>query len=160
MINADHQVNDGLDAKCANNQKTTWTYNQGVVLGGLAELHGQMHDAKLIDEANAIAAATLVSAKLVDKQGVLHEPCEPECGADGTQFKGIFMRNLAALYRVAPNARYRDFVLKNAESVWRGMRPPEYEIGTAWSQPYGDANASTQSSGVDVLVAAVEVESR
>jgi predicted alpha-1,6-mannanase (GH76 family) len=160
MINADHQVNDGLDAKCANNQKTTWTYNQGVVLGGLAELHGQMHDAKLIDEANAIAAATLVSAKLVDKQGVLHEPCEPECGADGTQFKGIFMRNLAALYRVAPNASYRDFVLKNAESVWRGMRPPEYEIGTAWSQPYGDANASTQSSGVDVLVAAVEVESR
>ena len=88
MVNADHQVNDGLDGKCVNNQKTTWSYNQGVVLGGLAELYGQTHDAKMLDEANAIAAATLKSPALIDKHGVLHEPCEPDCGADGTQFEG------------------------------------------------------------------------
>jgi predicted alpha-1,6-mannanase (GH76 family) len=161
MINADHQVNDGLEAglgaKCVNNHKTTWSYNQGVVLGGLAELYSQTHDVKILDEANAIAVATLASAALIDKQGVLHEPCEPDCGADGTQFKGIFMRNLAALYRIAPRASYRDFVVNNAKSVWKGMRPPKYEIGTSWSAPYGEANASTQSSGVDALVAAAAV---
>jgi predicted alpha-1,6-mannanase (GH76 family) len=157
MINADHQVNDGLDEKCVNNQKTTWSYNQGVVLGGLAKLYSQTHDAKMLDEANAIAAATLKSPALIDKHGVLHESCEPDCGADGTQFKGIFMRNLAVLYRIAPSATYRNFVLKNADSVWKGMQPPKYEIGTSWSAPYGDANASTQSSGMDALVAAAAV---
>ena len=33
MINADNLVNDGLDASCKNNKRTTWTYNQGVILG-------------------------------------------------------------------------------------------------------------------------------
>lgn len=157
MVNADHQVNDGLDEKCVNNQKTTWSYNQGVVLGGLAELYGQTHDAKMLDEANAIAAATLKSPALIDKHGVLHESCEPDCGADGTQFKGIFMRNLAALYWIAPSAGYRDFIVKNADAVWKGMQPPQYEIGTSWSAPYGEANASTESSGLDALVAAAAV---
>ena len=157
MINADHQVNDGLDEKCVNNQKTTWSYNQGVVLGGLAELYRLTHDEKLLDEANAIAAATLKSPALIEKHGVLHESCEPDCGADGTQFKGIFMRNLAALYRIAPSASTRDFVMKNADAAWKGMQPPKYEIGTSWSAPYGDANASTQGSGVDALLAGAAV---
>lgn len=164
MINADHQVNDGLEigsnGKCVNNRKTTWSYNQGIVLGGLAELYGQTHDAKLLDEANAIAAATLTSPVLVSKDGILHESCEPDCGADGTQFKGIFMRNLAALYRVAPEASYKEFILKNSDNVWAGMEPPKYEIGTSWSAPYGKVNASTQSSGVDALVAAIAVSER
>jgi len=157
MINADHLVNDGLDSKCVNNQKTTWSYNQGVVLGGLAELYRLTHDEKLLDEANAIAAATLKSPALIEKHGVLHESCEPDCGADGTQFKGIFMRNLAALYRIAPSASTRDFVMKNADAVWNGMQPPKYEIGTSWSEPHRAANASTQSSGVDALVAGAAV---
>ena len=164
MINADHQVNDGLeigsDGKCVNNRKTTWSYNQGVVLGGLAELYEQTHDEKMLDEANAIAAATLRSPVLIDKLGILHEPCEPDCGADGTQFKGIFVRNLAALYRLAPSASYRDFVVKNADAVWKGMQPPKYEIGTSWSAPHGEANASTQSSGMDALVSAAAVSQR
>src|SRR5271157_6386471 len=32
-------VNDGLTADCANNGGTTWTYNQGVIIGGLVVLH-------------------------------------------------------------------------------------------------------------------------
>jgi predicted alpha-1,6-mannanase (GH76 family) len=160
MVNAGHQINDGLDAKCANNQKTTWSYNQGVVLGGLSELYGETHDGTMLDQANAIAAATLVNPALIDKQGILRESCEPECGADGTQFKGIFVRNLAALHRIAPSASYRDFILRNSDSVWKGMKPPKYEIGTSWNPPYGVVNASTQSSGVDALLAAAAVGAR
>ncbi|MBS1803788.1 MAG: glycoside hydrolase family 76 protein [Acidobacteria bacterium] len=160
MINSDHQINDGLDEKCVNNHKTTWTYNQGVVLGGLAELYGQTHETKLLDEAKAIASATLASAVLVDKQGLLHEPCEPDCGADGTQFKGIFMRNLGYLYGVAPSESYREFILKNAESVWEGMKAPEHEIGASWSVPRGAVNASTQSCGADAMVAAAALKER
>lgn len=155
MINSSHQVNDGLDAKCTNNHQTTWSYNQGVILGGLSELYKQIRDPNLLSAAGAIAEGTFSNSVLVDAGGILHDPCEPSCGGDGTQFKGIFVRNLAYLYRVAPSPRYRQFVLKNAESIWRGMRPPEYSIGTIWTAPYGTINASTQSSGEDGLVAAV-----
>ena len=52
MINAKSLVNDGLTKgsgeiaapSCTNNAKTTWTYNQGVVLGGLVELMAANHD--------------------------------------------------------------------------------------------------------------------
>ena len=37
MINANNLVNDGL-ANCVNNGATTWTYNQGVLIGGLVDL--------------------------------------------------------------------------------------------------------------------------
>src|SRR5216683_734090 len=35
MLNEDSLVNDGLDGDCQNNHRTTWSYNQGVVLAGL-----------------------------------------------------------------------------------------------------------------------------
>lgn len=160
MINAEHQINDGLDAACVNNHKTTWTYNQGVILGALAELHDQIQDEKLLDEANAIARATLANPALIGTSGILHEPCEPSCGADGTQFKGIFVRNLARLYSDSPTEDYKRFAIANAESIWTGMKPPEYGIGLIWSPPYSEANASTQSSGADALVAAAAIGSR
>jgi predicted alpha-1,6-mannanase (GH76 family) len=160
MINSDYQVNDGLDASCGNNHKTTWTYNQGVVLGGLAGLYTQTHEQELLDEANAIAKATLANPALMGKQGVLREPCEPNCGADGTQFKGIFVRNLALLFGESPAETYKTFLIANAKSIWQGMEPPEYGIGLMWMSPYGEANASTQSSGLDALVAAAAIEAR
>jgi predicted alpha-1,6-mannanase (GH76 family) len=158
MINSSHLINDGLDAHCANNHKTTWTYNQGVILGGLSELYKQTRDSTLLSEANAIAAAALSSPVLTDAQGILHDPCEPNCGGDGSQFKGIFVRNLAALYKISPAPNYKTFLLANADSIWSGMHPPEYGIGVAWTAPYGTINASTQSSGEDALVAAASVK--
>lgn len=39
VINENNLINDGIDATaCKNNGATTYTYNQGVVLGGLSEL--------------------------------------------------------------------------------------------------------------------------
>jgi predicted alpha-1,6-mannanase (GH76 family) len=160
MINSSHQINDGLDAQCANNHQTTWSYNQGVILGGLSQLYMRTHDRSLLSEANAIAGATLSNTKLTDPQGILHDPCEPDCGGDGTQFKGIFVRNLALLYKVAPSSRYKTFILANADSIWNGMHPPEYGIGTIWAAPYGSINASTQSSGDDALISAVLIGAR
>jgi len=39
MINAQNLINDGLDNNCKNNKGTVWTYNQGVILSGLVDLH-------------------------------------------------------------------------------------------------------------------------
>ena len=154
MINSDHLINDGLDAHCANNHQTTWSYNQGVILGGLAELYTHSHDFSLLSQADSIAAATLASHVLTDTHNILHDPCEPNCGGDGTQFKGIFVRNLAELYRVSPSLHYKTFLLANADSIWASTKPPEYSIGVIWLSPSEIINASTQSSGDDALVAA------
>ncbi|MGH9588556.1 MAG: glycoside hydrolase family 76 protein [Acidobacteriaceae bacterium] len=154
MINSHHLINDGLDAHCRNNGRTTWTYNQGVILGGLAELNRANHDQSLIDEAQSIASATLSDPELV-KNGILHEPCEPNCGADGSQFKGIFVRNLGELDQISRSPQFEKFIQRNADSIWSGAHPPAYRLGLIWSAPYGTANASTQSSAADTLAAAL-----
>jgi predicted alpha-1,6-mannanase (GH76 family) len=158
MINGDHLVNDGLriDAAtgvCTNNGKTVWTYNQGVVLGGLAEWSKGAGGAGVVVEAKAIADAALVH--FADAEGVLHEPCEPKCGADGIQFKGIFVRNLRGLNGVAPEDRYAKTFRVNADAIWEKDRTPEDTFGVVWSGPPGVPDAGTQSSALDALVAAV-----
>jgi predicted alpha-1,6-mannanase (GH76 family) len=157
MINNENVINDGLriDATtgaCTNNGKTVWTYNQGVVLGGLAEWSKAGHG-DAIAEAKRIADAALT--KLTDADGVLHDKCEPKCGADGIQFKGIFVRNLRVLNDVAPEERYAKAFAVNAEAIWAKNRTPENNFGTVWSGPVTTPDAGTQSSALDSLVAAI-----
>lgn len=122
MINADHLVNDGLNidkstGRCTNNGRTVWTYNQGVVLGALAEWSRINPDTGLLTEARVLADSGL--AHLTDTAGVLHDPCEPaHCGADAPQFKGIFVRNLRALQHVVHEPRYTAFFTTDADSIW------------------------------------------
>lgn len=91
MIGADGLINDGLtihaDGTCANDGKTAWSYNQGVVLGGLVELYRATgKDASLRVEAVDIAEAAIGKLSV---DGILHESCEDDgCGPDGSQFKG------------------------------------------------------------------------
>jgi len=59
MIGTSGLVNDGLTAACANNGGTTWTYNQGVILGGLAALHEISGDRGYLEQGESIADATL-----------------------------------------------------------------------------------------------------
>ena len=51
MINSSDLVNDGLTSSCTNNGKTTWTYNQGVILAGLTELHDATGKSSLLSTA-------------------------------------------------------------------------------------------------------------
>jgi predicted alpha-1,6-mannanase (GH76 family) len=152
MINSNSLVNDGLTDTCKNNQRTAWTYNQGVILGGLIALHTAGGEPQLLSEAHKIAQATL--SAFTDHQGILHDTCEPKCGADGTQFKGVFVRNLGVLDREDPRPAYFKFIIKNADAVWTQVRPPDYRLGEVWSAPLGSRDASTQTSALDVLVTA------
>lgn len=157
MINADNLVNDGLDSSCHNNHRTTWTYNQGVVLGGLVALSQAGKQPGLLPSANRIAAAAL--AHLTDPQGVLHDPCEPDCGEDGVQFKGVFTRNLAQLQAASGDDAFVRFLETNAESLWSNARTPANRFSTVWSGPPFAGNAGAQTSALDALVAAAAVTS-
>lgn len=156
LINRDLNINDGLDLRtCQNNNGTVWTYNQGVVLGALVELNIAQADSSYLKIATSIARAAL--KKLSGEDGILHEPCEPNCGGDGNQFKGIFMRNLQLLQEASPQPDFKAFILKNADSIWANDRSQDNQLGLVWSGPFKSATASTQSSALDALVAAVAI---
>ncbi|KAL2811222.1 glycoside hydrolase [Aspergillus granulosus] len=165
LINENNTINDGLTNDCKNNGETVWTYNQGVILGALVELHqavaaagnGSSSNSTYLDMAGKIATGAI--ATLVDSDNVLHESCEPDdCDtANQTQFKGIFMRNLKVLQDVAPNDTYAKVINASADSLWDNDRTDANGFGVDWSGPVESAkvNASTQSSAMDALVAAI-----
>jgi predicted alpha-1,6-mannanase (GH76 family) len=160
MINAQGLINDGLGTstgqtsatECKNNGQTTWSYNQGVVLGGLTELAKLNPDPSLPRTAQKIATAAITT--LVDTNGVMHDPCEPNCGADGVQFKGIFVRNLVALYGADPQAAYKSFVNSNANAIWTRSQGTNFQFGQVWSGSFDAGNAASQSSALDAIVGA------
>ena len=177
MIGATGLVNDGLTSACENNGGTTWTYNQGVILGGLAALHEITGDPGYLEQGNTIAGAVLrhltspatparapedacgqALAAGAGPAGILVEPSEQSgrgSNGDQAQFKGIFIRNLYDFYRQSPRPAYRAFILANARSIWENDRNRKNQFGLRWTGPFDRADAARQSSALDALNAAV-----
>lgn len=133
-----------------------WSYNQGVILGGLVELNKAAPNDTYVPSADRIAKAAIET--LTDSNNVIHDVCEPQCLPDGTQFKGIFIRNLAILQKVSPNAIYLDVINNCATSIWDNDRNEKNQFGVNWAGPIqAQVDASTHSSALDALVAAVAV---
>ena len=155
LIGPNGLVNDGLTANCANNGGTAWTYNQGVILGGLAALYDSTGDRAYLAHGEYIADAAL--SGLTSADGILTEPCEATadgCNGDGTQFKGIFARHLHEFYQRSGKPAYREFLLANADAVWDRARNSRDQLGLRWGGPFDRADASRQSSALEVLTAA------
>jgi predicted alpha-1,6-mannanase (GH76 family) len=149
LTNVDGLVNDGL-AGCVNNGGTTWTYNQGVLLGGLAELSLATGDASLLTPAYRVADAAIAH---LAPRGILREPSEPDCDGDQLIFKGIFAQGLARL-----GERYRGFLEANADSVWHRARTRDGAIGLCWAGPPSRVTAATHASGTLLLGAVVSLD--
>jgi len=167
-------INDGLTivnaSTCVNNGMQTWSYNQGVVLGGLVELANATGDGGYLRAASDIAKAAVAHLTSGDDdddddddgKAVIHETdrCEPHCGLDGSQFKGVFVRNLHYLWAATGDAALRDTIVTNADSIWDHNRNDRNQLGIDWRGPVdagGGPNATTHTSALDVLVAALAV---
>jgi len=149
MINDEYLVNDGL-LNCKNNNGTTWTYNQGVILSAFSELYQETGDSNYIHLAIKIADATITT--LVDSNGILKELNEPNSYADQTQFKGIFIRNLGVLYKVTKLERYKNFIDRNVSSILNfALDKEKFTVGISWSQKPEKADASTQCSAIEAF---------
>lgn len=160
MVNSAHLVNDGLTGDtCANNNATTWTYNQGVILGGLVELYRATGDGGYVTTARQVADAVLASGALV-VDGVLTEPCEAGGNCDFNQqaFKGIFMRYLGQLDETLSATRpYQALIRATAETVWRGGRNETGYFGVRWNGPFDNATVATQASAASLMIAAMDL---
>lgn len=160
MINEENLVNDGLDDDtCENNNQTTWTYNQGVILGGLVELYTATEDESLLDSAMQIADAVITSPEL-SPDGILAEPCEAlgTCNSDQASFKGIFVRNLEELDSVLEERPYRDYLLAQALSAYENGRNETNHYGLHWAGPFDSSTfgISSQDAAVSLLTAVLE----
>ncbi|UED83316.1 glycoside hydrolase family 76 protein [Streptomyces profundus] len=155
MINEDNLVNDGLDAGngCVNNGQTTWTYNQGVILGALAELSAATGDEGLLETARTLADASTTAPGL-HQDGVLTEPCEPDCGADGPSFKGPYTRGLGALDEALPDRPYTDYLQSQANAAMADARTSLDMYDLSWRGLADSFGVGQQHAALDLLNAA------
>ncbi|MDE1768008.1 MAG: hypothetical protein KGH67_04255 [Candidatus Micrarchaeota archaeon] len=159
LINRQYLVNDGLNKKCKNNGEYTWTYTQGGLIQSLVDASHVFHRGYYLKLAQKVADAN--DRLNVDSHGILYEKgCEPSnsCSTNGTQFKGIYMQSLANLYFSNHNPADKAFILKNAGAIIAHDQE-NGKIGVHWDGPFANHNASTQSSGLDSLNAAILVKS-
>lgn len=161
LINSDNLINDNLNAECVNDlTQPIFTYNQGIILGGLTEL-AWAAPTDLATSMNALANTLALAgiAHFTDSNGILHEDCEPNCSADLQQFKGIFGRNVQFMVNRAnqmedsARATYTSFLQKNANAIWLDDQINN-QLGLVWSGPTGSVTLQTQSSALDVIVGA------
>ena len=155
MIGPDGLVNDGLDAQCRNNGAPRYTYNQGVLLGGLDDLSVITGDPQY--RAAALRTALAATRTLVTAQGLLTEPSD-SLGADGPMFKGVFAFHLGHLVADLPDsperAEIRAWLARNSDAVWTlsagGIQP----VDGLWSGGSGQVGAAAQASAIALFLAA------
>ena len=156
LYNTDNQmIEDGIDGKTNQpNRGGYYTYNQGVAIAVLSEMYVYSHDKKYLDMAEKSAQSTMKN--MVTDQGILRERnTEIAAGNDGVQFKGIFMRHLAFLYKVTGNQSYKDFMLKNADCIIaHNYDDASKSFGCYWYGPFKEVKTAANSSALECIMEA------
>jgi predicted alpha-1,6-mannanase (GH76 family) len=159
MINNSDLVNDGLDDSCTNNAGITWTYNQGVILAGLAQLYQATGNHALLIRAEHLARSSISQLTV---RGVLAEPCERgACAAmldnDTLAFKGIFVRDLKVLAVTARTTEFNAFFVRQARSIEARDTDTDRQHGLYWVGPVADVSSASEASALDALVASLNL---
>lgn len=145
---------DGLDDDC-HPTGAKYTYNQGVILGGLVEYNRLYPNASLISLGNNIASS--VAVHMTDANGIL---MEPSCG-DGALFKGIYTRYLRyflSLSQTSQSASLNQFLTNQTTSVWKNDRDVRNGyFGKNWAGPYDYNFHNLQIAAVDLFTAGNDV---
>ena len=128
IVNPENLVENGLNDHCELQTGTFFTYNQGVVLGGLVELGLVTQNPSLIERARKIATAA--TGKLIYPNGILKEGGEPRNNWGFKPIQGSFH----ALPGAALRRHRRSLVCgfhpagtRRRSGILRGIRRP-----TSW----------------------------
>ena len=105
-----------------NNNQTTWTYNQGIILSGVSQLYKHTGDTSVLQSAINLIDSVISRPLLVPSDnGILVESRDPlgTCNQDQWMFKGVFFMHLGwFLEDIANMEALRLFPL--------GFLPPEF----------------------------------
>ena len=152
-------VNDGINTSCKSNKRDIWTYNQGVLIGGLVNLWKIFEDSKYLNTAINIATSSINN---LTKNGILVEKPKPgivreSLNTDQQQFKSIFVRYLTMLIQALPDSNFNkvvfiNFIKRNYEKVCKIYT--DNKIGKLWDKKNtdNDFNAISQTSGLDLFI--------
>ena len=152
MLNGSNLFNDGLNTSCNNNNETTWTYNQGVILAGLKELSSLTENPQYLQTAHQLALASM--NKLSDANNVLTEPCRQDCNEDGYQFKGIYIKYLSELNTVLKDTVIKNYIVHNAATAWQSDQNSQHLFDGSWQGPFVVWSCSSTSSALNLMNAA------
>lgn len=155
MIGAEGLVNDGLSPQCRNNGAPHYTYNQGVILGGLNDLSALTGDPQY--RAVAVRTALAATRRLITPDGLLTEPRD-ELGADGPMFKGVFAFHLGHLVEAMAEGPERAEILqwlhRNSEAVWALSAGGTQPVDGLWRGGSGQIGAAAQASAIALFLSA------
>jgi hypothetical protein len=157
---ATNLLNDGLDSStCLNNNQTTWTYSQGLLLDGL-DLLAQATGGNASTFASAQAVARAAMTKLVTATGILAEPCT-NCDGDQHIFKGVWARHMGRVVsaRLDPSTAYLTqaaaFLQHNAFTMLINATCGTAGFDILWQGgSCATVDTPTNSAGMDLLTAA------
>lgn len=158
MNTTNNMVEDGLNDDCTPNRNAYYTYNQGVALAVFTEMYLLEKDKKYLQLAQHIADATLQHT-FVTERGILKE-MRPniEKSNDGVQFKGIFIRHLAFLYKISKCPRYKEFILRNAESIiTNDYDSASKSFGCFWYGLFSEVNPAANSCALECVIEAYDL---
>lgn len=132
-----------------------FTYNHGVAMAWLTELYLLTGKKDYLKKAELIADAAIKNL-VFPSSGILKEFQEPnDLGADGIQFKGIFMRHLGFLYKVSKKKEYKAFILKNADSIIATNYDAQSKsFGSFWVGPFDKPHPGGHSSALEAIIEA------
>ncbi|KAK4575165.1 hypothetical protein LTR86_001017 [Recurvomyces mirabilis] len=157
LLSENNTFHDGFSV--TNNcevEGTVWTYNQGVILGGLVELAQATGNSSWLDPATKVAQGAVKT--LVDGNGIMTETGSyPTNDNDADQFKGVLARNLAILQAARGDSSYVDILTKSADSIWQNDRNSDGQLGPDYQGPVYATSAPAQSSAMDCIIAAAMV---
>lgn len=136
------------------NHTITFTYNQGVVLEGLAELYKATGDMSYLTDGEALANASTTSPTL-QVNGELAEPNDTAADtatstdANTPMFKGAYIRGLMMLNNALASADgttagpYSCYLAKQSAVAYRNARNPADQYGYLWAGPWTTPNQPT-----------------
>jgi len=167
MRNSAGLWNDGLDFNtCLNNGQTTWTYNQGVIASGLANLFAATGDSTLLDEAEITLDATI---RNLVTNNILRESCDNAvsggavCNQDQQLFKGLWTKHLQYYLDMANSpartAKYSSFLGSQTSAVFHFGTDAANDVGSVWYAPNQGGSIftpKTSASGLEGHVAAAK----
>ena len=174
-----YKVSDGATVNCTPDDIYGPTYNAGVMLGGLAEMYKVTNITGYYELGYKLANG--IFDNYCDGNGILVEPCEPNCDDDALMYKGIFVRNLRYLIDITDDPARKIYLtswlnLQVESNLEHNMcfkvpikecnitfkdGPPFFNISGPvfsqdWRGPFSRGNPMQQTSVLDLLTSAIK----